>query len=140
WKNFGKMFYIDQFLGNEDRFETMKIQNIFINPETFEVVALDNDTQAPEYISTITQIDEVTTPNNRTETQTNISPNDYIRGVIEGGWLYNNTALQARMLASLDEISGRSGELGQKIDQKVTTFLQTLLAGVSTGNSVNDKA
>jgi hypothetical protein len=140
WDSFGRILYVDQFLGNEDRFENMKIQNIFIEPTTYKAVALDNDTMAADYISTITEIDAVTSPLNPQTMIYNMSPADYIRQTIEGGWMYSNTALQARAMATLDLISGTSILLGGKINQTVTQFLTTLQAGVAAGNSPNEVA
>ncbi|MGH9223514.1 MAG: DUF4157 domain-containing protein [Acidimicrobiales bacterium] len=140
WTSFGKIFYIDQFLGNEDRFETMKIQNVFVDPTTLDAVALDNDTIAADYIKKVTEVDAISNKNNPKTNISTMTTDEYIRAIIQGGYIYNNDALQARAMGSLDEISGRSGELGAKINLKVTTFLATLQGGVANGNSVNDKA
>ncbi len=140
WDSFGRILYIDQFLGNEDRFEGMKIQNVFIEPATYKAVALDNDTMAADYISTITEIDAVSNVNNPKTNIYNLSPTDYIREIIAGGFVYGSPALQARAMATLDQISGRSGQLGAKIDQTVTLFLTTLQQGVANGNTPNETA
>lgn len=70
----------------------------------------------------------------------NLSPADYIRFTIVGGWIYSTTALQARAMATLDQISGKSGQFGAKVDQTVTQFLTTLQQGVANGNSPNEQA
>ena len=139
WQDFGRVFYIDQFLGNEDRFENMKVQNIFIDPTTFRVTALDNDVIAADYISQITEVDAIANRNNPTTVVVDLTPDNYIASIINGGMIYNG-GIQARALASLNEISGRSSELKVKIDRKVQTFLQTMQGGVANGRSVNERA
>jgi hypothetical protein len=139
WEDFGRVFYIDQFLGNEDRFENMKMQNIFIDPTTFRVIALDNDVIAADYISQITEVDAIANRNNPTTVVVSLTPDNYIESIINGGMIYNG-GIQARALASLNEISGRSGELKAKVDQKALTFLQTMQGGVANGRSVNERA
>lgn len=137
WFSFGKIFYVDQFLGNEDRFETLKIQNIFIDSNTGEAIALDNDTMAADYISQITEIDAVTSPNNPTQNLRTKTPDNFIAEVITGGWVYN-APLQDRMMGSLNQISGTTQELIQKTQQKVTDLLTNLQQGVANGQSAND--
>ncbi|MEA5418552.1 DUF4157 domain-containing protein [Spirulina sp. CCNP1310] len=140
WKDFGKIFFIDQFLGNEDRFETLKIQNVFIDDQG-QVMALDNDTMAADYISQVTSVDAVTNPRQAPQQQiVNLTPDNYIQNVIAGGWMHNNTALQERMMGSLNQVSGRSGELGTKVNQKVNALLNSLLNAVQNGQSNSDVA
>jgi len=140
WKDFGKIFFIDQFLGNEDRFETLKIQNVFIDDQG-QVMALDNDTMAADYISQVTSVDAVTNPRQAPQQQiTNLTPDNYIQNVIAGGWMHNNTALQERMMGSLNQVSGRSGELKTKVNQKVNALLNSLLNAVQHGQSNSDVA
>jgi hypothetical protein len=139
WQDFGKMFFVDQFLGNEDRFETLKIQNIFID-NAGQVIALDNDTMAADYISQITSIDAVTNPHNPSQNISNKTPDTYIQELIGGGWMYNNTALQERMMGSLDQISGKSAELNRKVSQKVSDLLNLLLNAVQNSTKNSDRA
>ena len=137
WYSFGRIIYVDQFLGNEDRFETLKIQNIFVDSNTGEAIAMDNDTMAADFISQITEIDAVTSPNNPQQNLRNKTPDNFISQVITGGWVYN-PPLQDRMMGSLNQISGDPGELRQKTNQKTTDFLQNLQQGVANGQSAND--
>ena len=133
WKQFGRMMFIDQFLGNEDRFETLKIQNVFIDNATGDAVAMDNDTMAAEFISQVTHTDAVTMPHNPQVTVTNKTPADHIRGVIEGGWVYNQP-FQDRTMGSLQVLGGDYATLKGTSDAKVLALL-TLLDQGTQGNS-----
>jgi hypothetical protein len=126
WQTFGKMYYIDQFLGNEDRFEGNKLQNIFVDPKTLEAIALDNDTMVPEYIRKLTLKDLSGVYGNVNQ---EFSANDYIKSVIEGGMIYQSESLQPRAIANLTLIAGSTKELEQKIGQKIDSFLNFLVGG-----------
>ncbi len=128
WNHLGRMFFIDQFLGNEDRLESMKIQNVFID-DTGQLVAMDNDTMAADYIRRITTTDATTNPHNPVVDNADTTPDQHIQGMIEGGRSYGE--IQDREMASVQLIAGKSGTIRATTNQKVLDLLNALHGGMA---------
>lgn len=139
WSDFGKIFFVDQFLGNEDRFESLKLQNVFVDPSTRRAVALDNDTMAPIYIRSITNVD--TSAGVAQRDVVNKTPQDFIRFTIEGGWAYQftNTQVQERAMASVEQVAGTKTQVTALVGQKVNQLLGALDPGPAAATP-NDQA
>jgi hypothetical protein len=123
WQSMGRIFAVDQFLGNEDRLETFKIQNLFVNPEG-ELIALDNDAIMQDYVR-----DYTITEGNKKK-QKNLSGGKYVEGVIGGGFMYafshdRSELLQERPSANVELIAG-------DIEEKITGKFMEIVGRFST--------
>jgi hypothetical protein len=116
WRGLGALYFVDQFLGNTDRLETNKWQNVFMEWTSKKVAALDNDAILPVYISSFLNKDKQPPAKIATLPQT------WIRALVLGDGklvamdennktsvrekLYPDAAFQDKAIANLSAICG----------------------------------
>ncbi len=128
WNSLGRIFVVDQFLGNEDRLETFKLQNVFINPAG-ELVALDNDAILQQYV------DQYTVTQHGKQTQKQLTPQKYTEKVIGGGMMYDYSEvpdenIQERFAANVKLIAGDiTAAIGKQFQNFVGRFSGDKLLG-----------
>jgi hypothetical protein len=130
WRGLGALYFVDQFLGNADRLEANKWQNVFTEWSSRKVVALDNDAMLPAYISSLTDAD-------MQPSTVQTSPKTWIMAVITGDEanqeilgrqnLYNSQPVQDKAIANLSAVCGPLQQFQARMHQQFTKRYQWLL-------------
>jgi hypothetical protein len=122
WRGLGALYFIDQFLGNTDRLEANKWQNVFIEWTSRKVAALDNDAILPVYISALADGDVQPPKIQQTSPETwlmaLITGDDNNEAMLGRKSLYDSKSVQDKKIANLSAICGPLQPFQARVQQQ----------------------